>query len=118
MSTTLNQNELEQYEILTAQGMDGMEAEAKILAQRKITNITEALAAFYGNNPRLIEGMELEGWSGIEGTGHIAEISEDACIVMDVKENEITIELHTELNDFTTNHIQMWTMAVTTVDMS
>ena len=79
-------------------------------------NLTEALAAFYSNSPRLIEGMELDGWNGIEGTGYIAETDELTCIVMDVTDTGVTVEAHTFIDDsYTESEIQTWILAVTGV---
>lgn len=54
--------------------------------------LQQAIAFLMANNPRKIEGSELYGWQGLEGTGYIAEGEMGETVVLDVTDAGITIQ--------------------------
>ena len=68
--------------------------------ERKIyKDAAEAMEAFLANKPRKIEGSEMDGWCGLEGTGFIADVDapreDDAHqIVMDVQTEGISLGVY------------------------
>lgn len=55
------------------------------------TTSAEFIDDFKGNKPRLIEGSELYGWHGLEGTGYITDVGDEYSVVVDITADDVTM---------------------------
>jgi hypothetical protein len=57
-------------------------------------NINSALDLFFANKPRRMTDFDKQAWAGCDGTGLVADIGDNSCVVIDVTRETLTVQVY------------------------